>query len=438
VLNGIVGPTLEPHPGAWEVKQVQAPVSFDASPEMLAAGKIRVKNKHQFLDLSGFAVKWSVCENGRTTPSGKAGHPSAGGEFILPAIPAGESAEIELGYKLPKARAGAEYWLNVDCVLKEATSWAEAGHVVSWAQFELPVKLLPAVAPYVKGKFAYGKGVCRVGETELGVDEGTGIVKSFRYKGVELIQSGLVESFYRAPLDNDWICNNGNSYESRWKAAGLDRLVRKVVWGKSTESPGFFGYFSGTELTGTDSERPIQCENSFELLADGGLFVQQTVEIPRSFPVVPRVGMGLVMPAGFENVKWYGRGPWENYVDRKSAARVGEYATRVGEMLTEYIVPGECGGREDARWLEIRNAEGVGLRFEGSPVFHFSALHAGDAELERATHFHEIELCAETHVHIDALHMGVGGDTGWTPNVHPEYLIQPGIYRWAFTMRGVG
>ena len=214
--------------------------------------------------------------------------------------------------------------------------------------------------------------------------------------------------------------------------------MRETLWAKSAESPGFFGLFAGIQLTGTDPERPIQCENSFELLADGGLFVQQSVEIPRSFPIIPRIGMKLVMPAGFENARWYGRGPWENYTDRKSAARVGEYKAKVGEMLTEYIVPGECGGREDARWLEITNDEGLGLRFEGSPLFHFSALHASDEALMKAKHHHEIELCGETHVHIDALHMGVGGDDGWTPNVHPEYQIQPGVYRWAFTMRGVG
>jgi len=262
-------------------------------------------------------------------------------------------------------------------------------------------------------------------------------ITALRYKGVDLFASGLAECFFRPPLDNDWILDHWGNYAARWRDAGLDKLARETMWAKTAAGPAFFGLFAGIQLTGSDPERPIQCENSFELLADGGLFIQQTVEIPKSFPLIPRIGMSLVMPAGFENVRWYGRGPWENYADRKSAARVGEYKARVSDMIPEYICPGECGGREDARWLEITNDDGVGLRFEGSPLFHFNALHASTAALDKATHLHDLELSPETFVHIDAHHMGVGGDNGWTPNVHPEYLINPGTFRWAFTMRPV-
>jgi beta-galactosidase len=106
-------------------------------------------------------------------------------------------------------------------------------------------------------------------------------------------------------------------------------------------------------------------------------------------------------------------------------------------MIPEYICPGECGGREDVRWLEITNDAGSGLRFEAAPLFHFNALHASEKALMKAKHLHDLSLSKETYVHLDALHMGVGGDTGWTPNVHPEYLIQPGVFRWAFVMRPV-
>ncbi|MCL1887315.1 MAG: DUF4981 domain-containing protein [Kiritimatiellaeota bacterium] len=430
VLNGIVGPTLVPHPGAYEVMQVQAPIAFDATDDLLAKGRVRVRNKHQFLDLSGFALEWRVCENGKTLRRGKC---------TLPATTPGETAEIELGFALPEPKPGAEYWLNLDCVLRRATPWADAGHRVTWAQFALPVKLLPRVMECgdLSPLLSYEKNTCRSGATELHLDPKTGLITSLRHNGVEILCAGLLESLFRPPLDNDWILNNPGNYAARWRAAGLDNLKREVVWQKHVDSPKFFGHFSTVTLTGTDPERPVRCENALEFGPDGCIDFSQTIEIPSSFPIIPRVGVSLIMPAGFENLRWYGRGPFENYLDRKSAARVDEYAARVGDMIPEYICPGECGHREDARWLEITNDAGTGVRFEGSPLFHFNALHASDAAFVEAKHLHELKTCPETHVHIDALHMGVGGDDGWSPNIHPEYLIQPGTYRWAFTMRPV-
>ncbi|MCL1909918.1 MAG: DUF4981 domain-containing protein, partial [Kiritimatiellaeota bacterium] len=435
VVNGIVGPTLVPHPGAIEVKQVQAPIAFEYD-----NNKIRVRNKHQFLDLSGFVLKWSVRENGKTLKKGV---------VQLPATPAGESAEINIPYfdgkdAVATIKPGAEYWLNLDCYLRHSTPWADAGFCVTWAQFQLPVKTLPAAEPQIKrAAWRVNDGIISAGNTEIRFDKTTGLPVVYRHKGVDLLQAGfagLLESFFRPPLDNDWILNNNDpgNYARLWRAAGLNKLTREIEWQKQVEKPGFAGSFQGVKLVGADPARPISCENSIEFFGDGSVFFSQTVEIPPTFPIIPRIGVSLVMPAGFENVRWYGRGPWENYVDRKTAARVGEYTARVADMIPEYICPGECGGREDARWLEITNDDGIGLRFEGSPLFHFNALHASTEELDRATHLHDLKLSPETHIHIDHLHMGVGGDTGWTPNVHPEYLIRPGFYRWAFTMRPKG
>ena len=428
VINGIVGPTLVPHPGAYEVMNAQAPVSFDAADYMLANGRVRIRNKHQFLDLSGFVLRWTVCEDGRKIKSGNRS---------LPATPAGESAELQLDFKLPEPKHGAEYWLNLDCVLRDATPWAETGHRVAWAQFQLPVKTLPRIEPTPEGVLRFDGGSVHAGATELVIDRANNLPTAFRRNGVDLLDSGFIESFFRPPLDNDWILNNWDNYAARWRDAGLDRLTRETVWRKCAETPAFFGCFSTVRLTGADPRRPIQCENSLEFYGDGTLFFQQTVEIPQNFPCLPRIGVTFEMPAGFENVKWYGRGPWENYTDRKTAARIGEYTARVSDMIPEYICPGECAGREDTRWLEITNDKGIGLRLEGSPLFHFNALHATDKALESARHLHELKTSPKTHIHIDHLHMGVGGDNGWTPNVHPEYLIHPGIYRWAFTMKAL-
>ncbi len=429
VLNGIVGPTLAPHPGAYEVQHVQAPVAFEADPAMLAAGRVRVLNKHQFLDLSGFTLQWRVCEDG---------HVLQKGALQLPPVPAGDSAELCLDVALPRPKPGAEYWLNLDCRLRRATPWAPAGHCLTWAQFALPVKLIPRpVTALPRHALAIQRDTlsARAGKTEIRFDPASGLPVAYRHNGVDLLQTGFVESFFRAPLDNDWILNRTNNYAARWRAAGLDRLARTLDNQDLIDTPSFLRILNTTRHTGADPDRPIRCETAIEFRRDGSLAFTQTVAIPDAFPCIPRVGVFFILPAGFERLRWYGRGPWENYVDRKTAARVDEYRGAVTDMLPDYICPGECGGREDVRWLELTNASGRGLRVEGAPLFHFSALHASDAALTNAAHLHELQTCPETHLHIDTLHMGVGGDTGWTPNVHPEYLIQPGTFRWAFTLR---
>jgi beta-galactosidase len=138
----------------------------------------------------------------------------------------------------------------------------------------------------------------------------------------------------------------------------------------------------------------------------------------------------LALRAGVENVRWFGRGPWENYVDRKDSALVGEYRRTVTEMLEPYPIPGECGGREDVRWVELTDAAGGGVRAQGSPLLHFSALHFSPEDLTGVGHDWELKPKAETFLILDGWHMGVGGDTGWTLNVHPEYMVKPGTYRW--------
>lgn len=434
VLNGIVGPDLKPHPGAYEVQQVQAPVAFDADEGLLKGGKVRVRNKHQFLDLAGFVVAWSVREDG---------HVLKKGTLPLPSVAPGAAAVLDLGFALPAPKPGAEYWLNVECRLRRATPWAPAGHAVTWAQFALPVALLPVPVRTVRGGVVCGRGTdaavrtVRAGGTEVEFRTDCGLVSGYRHDGVALLLSGPVEGFFRAPLDNDWILGNPSSIFRRWVDAGLDRLERSVDSVEVLEGRNAVQFRVASRLSGTDPERPIRCETLTRVGADGSLEVWQSADIPPNFPVVPRIGVELRLPPGFEQVRWYGRGPWENYVDRKGAAWVGEHAASVADLLPDYICPGECGGREDTRWLAVTDASGAGLRVEGLPLFHFSALHADIGDLMAAGHRHELAQRPETVVQLDGWHMGVGGDTGWTPNVHPEYLLQPGAYRWSFRLRPV-
>ena len=153
---------------------------------------------------------------------------------------------------------------------------------------------------------------------------------------------------------------------------------------------------------------------------------------------LPRIGQSFRLDSAFENLRWYGRGPQECYADRKSSAFVGTYSKKVGEMHEHYVRPCECGGREDTRWLEVTDAAGRGLRVTGSGLFHFSALPWTLEQYDAADYQDQLGESQGVELTLDGWHAGLGGDTGWTKNIHPEYRIPQGNYFYEITLSWLG
>jgi len=147
------------------------------------------------------------------------------------------------------------------------------------------------------------------------------------------------------------------------------------------------------------------------------------------------VGLRLRLKGEFNYVQWYGRGPQENYPDRKSAAMVLVNDYYVRDQECPYIYPQEFGARQDVRWLRLLNPGQLGLRISGTPTFAFSALPYRLEDLSAARNVAELTPRDEVNLHIDGFHLGVGGDTGWSRNVYPEYLLPPGTYPYAVVLR---
>lgn len=429
VLNGIVSADLTPHHGAWEVKKVQAPVSFAATSVELATGIIHVKNKYQFLDLSHLTLLWEVQENGAVIQAGK---------LPLAVVNAGEEAPVQLPVTRPEhLLAGAEYWLTVRVVLTAATPWAPAGHEITWEQFPLPyyqtAKMKPAEAEQVELVLVEtDSAVILANESlHLSFDRTSGAMKSWQVDGEDILLSGPRANFFRPPTDNDYILGNSDSYASRWYAAGFDNLQQQLLsLDAGMLSPHLAILRVNSLLTGTNPDIGIHCETQYTITGSGEIIIDNTLLIDLGFPVLPRIGLELVLPGAYETLTWYGRGPWENYPDRKSAALIDQYHSTVTEQYFPFIRPGECGGKEDVRWLMLTDSKGKGLRVSGFPVFHFDALHFTIDDLAKARHYYELSPRPETYLHLDGWHMGLGGDTGWTVNVHDEYLIKPGRYQY--------
>jgi beta-galactosidase len=192
-------------------------------------------------------------------------------------------------------------------------------------------------------------------------------------------------------------------------------------------------------LAAPDQAAGFDSEVTYHIYGSGVVEVKNEVRIDEGLPFVPRVGMEMRLSADLALAKYYGRGPFENYVDRKKGALVGRYEISVQEQAFPYIHTSEFGGREDVRWLELCDEAGVGVKYVGRDVFHFDALPYSTEQLAEAEHPYNLHPLDEVVLHIDGFHMGVGGDDGWMPrNVHPEFRIPPGRYSYGFAMKPVG
>jgi beta-galactosidase len=437
--NGIVGPDLTPHPGAWEVKKVQAPLGvYAASPADLLAGRLTVWNKHLTLSLSHLDIRWELAEDGAVIASG-----------ALPPLdtPAGKRSRLQLPPwpgplgKAASPIAGAEYHLTIRFLLCHDTPWAAKGHEVAWEQFALPVaagvKPLQVVAPEKTLTFFEADGEARAAGDGFDVQFclTSGTILAYRAGGADLLAAGPTECFYRAPTDHDLLMGNPPANVCRWRAAGYDRLIRFVTAVRHARlSPGQVQVVIESRLQAPGVPDGIESVVVYTVSGDGEILVESTVNIAPNLTHIPRIGLELALPAGFEQLTWFGRGPHENYCDRIHGAAVGRYTSTVDEQFTPYVFTQESGGKEEARWLALTDGRGSGLLVIGLAPFHFDALHYAVADLAQAGHPHELTRLPETILHIDHRHMGVGGDDGWESPVHPEYLIRPGRYNYAFRL----
>jgi len=152
---------------------------------------------------------------------------------------------------------------------------------------------------------------------------------------------------------------------------------------------------------------------------------------------LPRLGLAMTVPGGFEHFRWYGRGPHESYVDRKDGAAVGVYSGTVDEQYVPYVVPEENGNKTDVRWLALTDDTGAGLFVAGQPLLEASALHYTAQDLTKARHTHELTRRPETSLNLDLVQSGLGGES-CGPGTLEKYRIQPEEARFSLRLRAMG
>ena len=430
--NGIVGPDLAPHPGAFEVKKVQAPVGVMAADVL--KGRVIIWNKYHNLSLDHLDIRWELTEDGRKIQSGN----------LSPlGLAAGERGDLEIPFQVPKVlHPGSEYHLNIRFLLNADTSWASKGHEVAWEQFRIPF----AVAPKIRVPLSSLPDLLVDGDDHQLMVTGAnfqvvfskteGTISAYRADGQEMLISGPRENYYRAPTDIDLLMGNPPAPIHKWRSAGLDRLERTIQSFETVVlNPKIVVVNIRSWICAPEKQGGITSEISFHVYGNGEIAISNKVKINERMPFVPRVGVEFNLPGDLEILTWYGRGPHENYVDRKSGAAVGTYQSTVADQFTPYVYPSECGGKEDVRWLTLTDQGGTGLMVIGQDKLHFDALRFTIQDLAEAKHLDALHPRDEIILHLDGWHMGVGGDDGWWSQVHEEFKIFPGIYRFAFKLQ---
>ncbi|XP_061995531.1 uncharacterized protein LOC133713503 isoform X2 [Rosa rugosa] len=432
-LNGLVWPDRTPHPAMHEVKYVYQPIKVSFS-----EGTLKITNTHFYETTKALEFCWAAHGDGCELGSGN---------LSLPLIEPQKTFHIELQsapwHTLWASSSAEEFFLTISAKLLHSTCWVEAGHVISSTQVQLPAKreFVPHViktkdTTFLKEILGDTLKVGQQNAWEIILNLKMGTVESWKVEGVPLMTKGIFPCFWRAPTDNDK-GGGASSYSSKWQAAHIDNLhyvtkscsVQNMTDHLVKVAVVFLGVPNSGDGSGVeDTNALIEIDVIYTIYGSGDVVVECNVRPSSNLPPLPRVGVEFHLEKSIDQIKWYGRGPFECYPDRKAAAHVGVYEQKVSDLHVPYIVPGECSGRADVRWVTFQNKDGLGIYasiYGSSPPMQINASYYTTAELDRATHNEDLIRGDDIEVHLDHKHMGLAGDDSWSPCVHDKYLIPP-------------
>ena len=405
--NGVIGPDRQLNPHAYEVAYEYQNIWAEAVD--LQAGKISVYNEHFFRNLANYQLVWTLLQDGKAVQNGTVDK--------LDVAPQ-QKTTLTLPYKIP---AEGEVLLNIEFRLKKAEPLMEAGQMVAYRQLE--VRTANAAAAVVaEGKL---KVENKKKETEIKVlndfidiefDKATGLLKEYEVNGVDLLGEGgtLKPNFWRAVTDNDMGAQLQKKFRV-WRAPALNLqtiTASKVKVGKNVNAVVKAVY----DMPDVKAALTI----TYTIAPDGTMGVEQTMDATEGEKVSDmfRFGMLMQLPFQMDNSTFYGRGPIENYIDRKGSQNVGIYTQTAEEQFFPYIRPQETGTKSDIRWWQQTDKAGKGFRITSGNLFSASALHYSiddldDGEEKEQRHSYEVPQSKYTELCIDKEQFGVGGENSW-------------------------
>lgn len=425
IHKGVVASDRSLKPHYPEMKHVYQWIKVSA--EDLSKGQFLIQNKYQFINLSGFAGVWTLSENGSEISRG---------DLKLPVIAAGKEAVITIPYKISKTNAGSEYFLRVSFALANDQIWAKKGFELVSEQFKLPVEAL-AVKPITtmnpvnmipgdKEITVKGSGFTVV------FDKVSGTFSSLEKNGVNMLlkDGGPRLHLWRAPHRNDdmWA-------DRSWVTSGL----RELKW--TTQSVAAEQKSSSSVtitirlLAEGKNNFTVNHDVVYTISGDGSIKSENSFISSNPQQVLARIGVRMFLNKQLDQVSYFGRGPMENYADRKRGFDVGIYKSTVKEQLTPYEKPMDCGNHEDVRWAKVTTASGNGLMAQAdSTLLQVSMLPYSDEEMDKVEYRIDLPQSSATVFCISHLTLGVG-TAGCGPRPLPQYIVYAAPTSFTYTMK---
>lgn len=445
--NGLVQANKKPNPHLYEAKKIMQNIKFYKEGS-LDLNQVQVKNWYFFRDLSNYQLDWSILENGVTIENGTISK--------LEVNP--QATEIiEIPFKI-KINQEKEYFLNISIKLKEAEPLLEKGFKIAKAQFLLNTEKVLFKKPAVDNSeitIEKSEGAIAVfgDEFKLTFDVKKGTIASYIYKGEIMMDFGGQVNFWRAPIDNDYGANTPNIYKE-WLTAGKKNIevTSEVI---KEENGSVTLNFKQNLLNGDAkllqtyhiySNGAVQLINDFKALKGINpkniLLSGHKAKLPKgTHSNIYKFGNEFILPKDYQIATWYGRGPEESYLDRKSSENIGLFKNNISDLFTLYARPQENGNRSEIRWVEFKKNNGTSLVFSSSKAFNFSASHFKIPDLDSGryknstqSHVRLLTPREEVYVNIDGFTSGVGGVNSWGALPRKEYLLPYKDYYYTFWM----
>jgi beta-galactosidase len=399
IHKGVVFSNRSPKPHYPELKHAYEWISVGAKD--LKSGVITIKNRYQFINLDGFNAKWELSENGNMISTGK---------LDIGLVNPGEEKDITVPYKV-NPKPGAEYFLRISFNLVADNIWAKKGFEVAAQQLELPISL-PAVVADNGSKLILNDSANMISikgaDFNLEFDKIKGTFSKMEEGGKEILQKdgGPMLHLWRAPHQKDdmW------AYEI-WEKQGITALTwttEKVISKQLADNV----VEINATLSGTGKNNfTVHHAVVYTINGNGLINVLNNVNFSDSNMVLARIGVRIFLNKDLNQFDYFGRGPMENYSDRKQGSDVGHYASSVSQQLTPYEKPMECGNHEDVRWASVTSKEKIGITVKkDSSLMQVSALPYSDEELEPVEYKIDLPKSNGTVLCISDKTLGVGSN----------------------------
>ena len=448
---GSIWPDRSVQPEMWQMKKSVQPITVS----MIDAEKgwVEVWNRNHFTDAAIYHTRWFLEADGEVLEEG---------ELNLQ-VPPLTKKQIQIPYNKPTIAPGKEYRITISVSLKNDEIWAPAGHEVAWDQLELPwYKQAETNQNNYSGMLALSEttdGITVTGADFTYLFDRSGALASIVYKDQEMLESPVSLNLWRAPLANEldsW--NSSNARSSNWKegygsqiateyySLGVDRIAtfpmqvesykqgdkvyihaRHITLMGKSGADNLAQYIRGGTISGFESLY------AYTITADGDISLHHTVYPQGRMPLwLPRIGLTMTLNKNLERVEWYGRGPQENYPDRKTGYKTGIYTTTVKEMYEPYLIPQDYGLRTDNRWLRMMNKEGLGLEFSMDERFNFNVYPYSTENLTKAQYTYQLQEQDGFTLNLDYSTSGVGCTSRGIFNAYRTY---PQLYEREIKIR---